>query len=251
MNMSILLYVFLLIAPKAEIGKANTDFQKGNEFYQQGEYQQAVEMYETALSTGYESAEIYYNLGNAYFKSNQIGKSILNYERAKKLTPRDEDILFNLDIARLYVVDKINLPPQLFLIFFWKNVKDFFVTKDLGILTLAIYIVLISLLIVRIFIRNHFFKKVTGIAVIPVFILFLFSALIFIQRINEDINLKEAIVIAKRIDVTSSPSKDATEVFALHEGVKVKISERSGDFLRIELSDGKIGWINVSTVEII
>ncbi len=251
MNMSILLYIFLLIAPKAEIGKANTDFQKGNEFYQQGDYRQAVAMYETALETGYESAELYYNLGNAYFKSNQIGKSILNYERAQKMAPRDEDILFNLDIARLYVVDKINLPPQFFIITLWKSIKDFFVTKDLGLLTLAIYIVLIFLLITRIFVRNHFFKKVTGIAVFPALILFLISALILIQRINEDINLKEAIVVAKRIDVTSSPSKDATEVFALHEGVKVKISERSGDFLKIELSDGKIGWINAGTVEII
>ncbi len=175
MNMSILLYVFLLIAPKAEIGKANSDFQKGNEFYQKGDYQQAVEMYETALATGYESAELYYNLGNSYFKSNQIGKTILNYERAKKLAPRDEDILFNLEIAQLYVVDKINLPPQFFLVTLWKGIKYFFVTKYLAILTLAIYIVLSLLLITRIFIRIHSLKKVIGIAVIPVLILFLFN----------------------------------------------------------------------------
>jgi len=251
MNMSIFLYIFLLIAPKAEIGKANSDFQKGNELYQNGEYQQAIEMYETALDTGYESAELYYNLGNAYFKSNQIGKTILNYERAKKLAPRDEDILFNLEIAQLYVVDKISLPPQIFLVTFWKNIKYFFVSKDLGILTLVIYIVLILLLISRIFIRNLSLKNIIGIAVYPVLILFLFSTFIFVQRIHKDVNLKEAIVIIKRIDVNSSPSNDATEVFALHEGVKVKISEHSGDFLRIELSDGKIGWISAHAVEII
>jgi len=251
MNTAIILYILLLIAPKAEIGKANTDFQKGNEFYQKGEYQQAVEMYETALRTGYESAELYYNLGNAYFKSNQIGLSLLNYERAKKMAPRDEDILFNLEIAQLYVVDKINLPPQLFLVKFWKSIKYYFVTKELGVFTLTIYIILIVLLIIRILMRVNYVKRIAGIAVIPILIIFLFSAFVFVQRINEDINLKEAIVVAKRIDVTSSPSNDATEVFVLHEGVKVKISEQSGDFLKIVLSDDKIGWINVSAVEII
>ncbi|HPG39785.1 MAG TPA: tetratricopeptide repeat protein [bacterium] len=251
MKIATIAWIFLLLAPKAEVGKAVTDFNKGNEFYQSGDYNKAVEYYELALHTGYMSAELYYNLGNSYYKTGQVGRSILNYERAKRLDSRDPDIQYNLDIAQLRIVDKINEPPQLFYVRFWNKLAGLFNIRDLGYITLVFYVLFIVFVIVRILSRSMVVKKVAKIAAIPVLVLLLFTSLLFLQRVNSDIHVKHGIVIVDKVDATSSPSQGDTIIFTLHEGVKVVVSEQSGDYLEIKLADGNIGWIRAGAVEII
>jgi len=249
--MTVLIYILLLLAPKAEVDQAIYLFQQGNEFYKQARYEKAIEQYEDALKMGYESAELYYNLGNAYFKSKEIGRAILNYERARKLAPRDQDVLYNLQIVQLYVVDKIVTPPPFFLAKIWRQVKTYFNSNQLGIFSLVLYFLTVILLIVRMLAQKEPILKIARYFLVPILIVFILTTGLFLIRINDDHQNKEAIVLVDKVDVLSSPADDATEVFALHEGAKVSVYEKSGSYLRIGLPDGKVGWLKQDAIEII
>ncbi len=227
------------------------NFQAGNEMYQQGKYIEAVEKYQSAIETGYTSPELYYNLGNSYYKLGDIGHSILYYEKALKIQPHDPDVAYNLEIAQLQVVDKLAVPPPFIFTKLWNSVKNALNISQLGTVTLIIYVLLMVLLMLRLVLRNEQVKRFAKIAFIPVLIICIFSTLVFVQRVQEDIYHKYGVILVEKIDIMSSPARDATEVFALHEGLKVRITDESGDFVKIELADGKVGWMKKSALEVI
>ena len=249
--MAAILYILLSLAPSGNATQAFLYFQNGNEAYQKADYQQAIEQYESALRQGYASVALYYNLGNSYFKTNQIGRCILNYERAQKLAPRDPDVLFNLQIAQLFVVDKIVIPAPFFLFKTWSDLKNYLSSNQIGATALLFYILTIGLVVSRMLIRKVSVQTFAQHATIPVLILFLLSAFLFVMRVNDDLTTKEAVVLVDKVAVTSSPAQDATEVFALHEGVKVRVTDSSGAFSRISLPDGKVGWLLANTIELL
>lgn len=246
-----MLYIFLLLMPQADISQSAHFFEQGNTFYQKGEYRKAVENYESALKLGYENAALYYNLGNSYFKLNKIGKCILSYERAKKFAPRDQDILYNLQIAQLRVVDKIVTVPPYFLARIWIGFKNYLGIYQLSLVALIFYILMIAALIGKILAKKHRLQRFARITFVPLFILFLVSSGLFAIRLNEEAKIKEGVVLVEKVDVKSSPAEDATEVFALHEGIKVKIKDASGKYFKILLSDGNVGWLPKDSIEII
>src|SRR5208283_3571750 len=127
--------LFLLLVPSLLIAdEASLQIEQANQLYRSGTYQKAAELYEQILKNGYESPALYYNLGNAYFKMQNIPAAILSYERGKRLAPRDEDILYNLRLANLRVVDKIEPLPQLFLIEWWNAFVNFFSSDGWGMI---------------------------------------------------------------------------------------------------------------------
>lgn len=247
--MVLTLLILLLLAPNAENDQVTYLFAQGNEAFQKGDYQKAIEHYTATISLGYESAPLYYNLGNAYFKTNQIGKCILYYERAHKLAPRDSDILFNLQLLQLYVVDKIEKPPPFFLSSWWKTFSGIVSMQQLARVTLFFYVLLMSLLIIRILSKKRVLLSFARALFIPAIIFFIISGLLFVLSLNRDIKIKEGVIMVQKVDVKSSPADDATDVFALHEGLKVRITAESGDYVRIVLPDGKVGWVSSNTIE--
>jgi len=251
MKLRIITIVLFTLLQLAMAQEADYLFQQGNTHYQNGEYEQATEDYEAVLQQGYESAELYYNLGNAYYKTNQLGKGILNYERAHELAPKDPDIQYNLEIARLRVVDKIPEPPPYFLLSVWNTAKNVLTLSQLSILAIALWILFVFIVVLRWLVRKKFVSQLTRLTFMPVLILLLFFTFMFAVRFQEHTTTREAIVIVDKVDVTSSPSQDAQQVFSLHEGVKVNITESSSDYYRIRLRDGKIGWLSQNTVELI
>ena len=249
--MRFIAFILLFLAQQAEMDQATVLFQQGNEFYQQGDYQKAAEQYELALQSGYESEKLYYNIGNAYFKLNNIARSILNYERAKKLAPRDEDIKVNLQLAQLHVVDKIVTPPPFYFTRIWHQIKNYFSIDQLSFFTIIFYVLTISVFIVKLLIKKETVQKFSYYALLPSFIIFLIFCGLLFSRIHEEKTNVEGIVMTEKVEVLSSPSEDATEVFALHEGVKIKVNQRSGQYFRISLPDGKVGWLPQSALEVI
>jgi tetratricopeptide (TPR) repeat protein len=249
--MAFTLFIFLLLAPNAENDQVTYLFAQGNDAFQQGDYQKAIEHYTAAISLGYESAPLYYNLGNAYFKTNQIGKCILFYERAHKLAPRDSDILFNLQLSQLYVVDKIEKPPPFFLSNWWKTFSGLVSIPQHAHITLFAYVLLMLLLIIRILSKKRVLLSLARALFIPAIIFFIISAVLFVLSLDRDIKIKEGVIMVQKVDVKSSPADDATDVFALHEGLKVRITAESGEYVRIVLPDGKVGWVNSKTIEMI
>ncbi len=247
--MTLILSVFLFIGQSADMSQTISLFNEGNQAYQAGNYLQAVEKYQAAVNLGYESPELYYNLGNAYYKTGHLGKSILNYERAKKLFPNAPDVNFNLDLAQLRVVDKIIIPEPFFLLKVWNTIKFMFSLQTLAVIGLFLYILFIGIIIVRMLAKRMYLQNFSKYAFVPVFVFFLIFASLFFIRLNHEHKNKEAIVVVEKVQVKSSPSLDATDVFSLHEGAKVKISEQSGSFQRIELPDGKVGWLTMESIE--
>ncbi len=245
-----LLLTLLILSSLAFADQAEYMFEQGVAAYQNENYEQAINHFKSALNHGKTSAALYYNLGNAYYKVGDIGQSILNYERARQLAPHDPDIEFNLNVARLQVVDKIPSPEMDYFFKLWTSIKNLFTLPQLTAITLGLYILLFVLLIVRLFARPSL-RTVLRYSIFPVLVVLLLCTFLFVIRIKEDVQIKSAIILSDKVSVTSGPSAEATEVFALHEGVKVRVIDSSGDFVRIRLSDGKDGWVPQSSLDVI
>lgn len=226
-------------------------FEQGNKLYEQGKYLEAIQKYEEIIGNGYESWELYYNLGNAFYKNKQLGKAILNYERAKILASKNEDILYNLELANLSVVDKIISPPEFFIFSIFSDFKNYFSLNVLSIIVFSFYVILIIFIIVRILIRKRLIQKLANFFLIPTSIILIVFTIILAIRIYEQKNHKMAIILVNKVTVMSSPEENGTEVFSLHEGVKVRVQKQSGDWRLIRLSDGKVGWVKQDVLEII
>ena len=226
-------------------------FEQANKLYEQEQYLEAIKNYEEIVNNGYESWELYYNLGNAYYKVRQLGKTILNYERAQRLAPENEDIKFNLEIANLSIVDKINRPPEFFIFKVFSNFKNYFNLNILSIIVISSYLLMICLIIFRILIRKKTVRKLSFVTItITLIILIIFSAILGL-RVHEYNNIKYGIILVNKVDVMSSPDDNSTEVFSLHEGTKAQVQKQVNNWFQIRLSDGKVGWVIQDVLEII
>ena len=226
-------------------------FVAGNEDYQGGDYDAAIAEYNRILHAGYAGLEVYYNLGNAYYKQGKLGLAIVNYERARKLDPENEDVNYNLDLARLAAVDKIQQLPRFFLSEWLHRVSHAMSLRLLGYLAVGLYLTLMILLILGAAWRR--IRTVRGMFAALMIDGVLLAALagMFLSRVYENETTVEAIVLAQKVDVKSAPDLSGTDVFSLHEGVKVNIRDRSLSWVKIQLADGKVGWLQMNAVEII
>jgi hypothetical protein len=242
--MTILLIVLLLLTPsQAERDQIDHLFTEANRAYQEGDYTAAVETYSTIMDRGVENVALYYNLGNAHFKLRHIGESILYYERAQRLAPRDTDIAHNLSIARLYVVDKVMMPESIFAVTWWNALQHLFSRTQWAVLALVFYVLFMALLIVRLLSVRPTVQRWCRGFLYPVVVLFFITAGVYGVRVYRDHTHREAVVMSEKVNVLSAPSQDSNPVFSLHEGVKVRLQDQSGSFFRISLPDGKVGWL--------
>ncbi len=218
-------------------------FIKANDLYSSGEYQQAIDNYQTILDSGYESASLYYNIGNCHYKAENIPAAILHLEKALKSDPSNEDVRFNLKLANLKIVDKIEPIPEMPLKQWWKSLV--FSNSVNGWGWLAINFLFLSALLFGAFVVMKYvtIKKLafyTGI--IAIFFSIFFFSLGYQQKsiIN---NSKYSIVIAPTLTVHSSPDGSGTKLFAIHEGTKVQELEILQDWVKIKLANGNVGWV--------
>ena len=214
-------------------------------------YQQAIKCYEALLKQGV-SAELYYNLGNAYYRSDNYTRAILNYERALLLSPGDGDIRHNLQLARQKTTDKQIPSADFFLVTWYRTLVnimgvDAWAWTALLALTLAIVLFLVYLFSQRIGLQKvGFFGALTLLA------LFLLANLFAFHQKHALTNRTGAIVIASETSVKSTPAQNGTDLFRLHEGTKVEITDNSmKDWKEVRLPDGKEGWIDVKALEVI
>ena len=224
-------------------------FIKANENYSTGAYPEAIELYENILLLGMESGELYFNLGNAYYKTQNYPKSILNYERALQFEPRDEDILHNLAKARMYIIDKIDEIPE-FVIKRWINgLIILFTSNTWAIISLISFIVGISFFLLY-FLSSRIMLRRTGFYT-GLIVLLLSFALLFLSYKSK--NLLEdrisGIVLTPTVTVKASPRDTGTDLFIVHEGIKVQILDLLDNWYEIRLSDGKQGWMQQKDLE--
>ncbi len=240
-----LVYIFLFIT---SFVFAQSGFEKGNVLYQKGQYEQAIQAYESVLDSRQQSADLYFNLGNCYYKLNKVAPSIYNYEKALVLAPEDVDITNNLKFAQKLTIDEVKEVPK---VGFAKLLRDF--TGMYHYNTWAWISIVFGLLFLGFFMGYYFslaavLKRIFffGMFVWILFLLISVGAAIFEK--NHFVTDRPAIVFAEVTEVKSEPQKASPATFILHEGTKVFVKEILGKWKKIELTDGTEGWIESGAI---
>lgn len=225
--------------------------QAANDAYAKGDYTKAAELYETALKENGQSATVYYNLGNSYYKANKIAPSILNYERALLLEPGNGDIRFNLEIAKLKTVDKIEPVGEFFLTSWFRSIEDSLSTDAWSKFAVACFILLIGSLFLFFFSRKIGIKKAGFYAGICLLVLTVFGNIFAYNQKKSLTQRDSAVIFVPTTTIKSSPDDSGTDLFILHEGTKVKLKSKIGNWNEIETADGNVGWIKKEEIAVI
>ncbi len=220
-----------------------------NSLYQSGSYEQALERYNSIILNGKESADLYYNMGNAAYRSNSIGHAILYYEKALKLEPGHEDALNNLEFVSRYRLDAFEQVPVLFIRAWVQGFVQLFPEQTWSILALIFFVIILGGILVYLFSRYMVMKKVAFISALLALVLFVLSISSAIARHKDVVNPDTGIILAPSVVVRSSPSTSGTELFILHEGTKIKVNEEVSGWQNIIVIDGREGWIRSDDFE--
>lgn len=245
------LYLLILFLPLFSLAEnpANALFQKGNQQYAKAQYRQAAQSYQQILNEGYQSAVVYFNTGNAYYKLDEMPSAILYYEKARKLAPNDKDININIQFANLKIADKIEPQPAFFVTRWWQSFILALPVNTLAVLSTIFFLSGFLLLIAYLFANLLILKKAffyAGILLIGVGIISVFMAN---RQVNYFNGHHQAIVFSSSVVVKSSPDANAKPLFVMHEGTKVDVNQQNGKWIEIELSNGNSGWITLDDVK--
>ncbi|MGE0076493.1 MAG: tetratricopeptide repeat protein [Bacteroidales bacterium] len=222
---------------------------KADKLYSEGKYQDAISNYEAVVGQGLQNAELYYNLGNAYFKVKNIPAAILNFERAHLLNPEDEDVKFNLDLSRTYTIDKIETLPDFFLVTFVKNIRNWFNTNTWAYIAAFAFTAILSLILFFWFSRSFEIRRYAFSVAVMLSIVFIISLVFSVSLKNQVANRNHAIVFAPVVSAKSSPDDSGKDLFILHAGAKVELIRPVGDWCEIKIADGNKGWIHKETFQ--
>lgn len=226
----------------------NALFEKANQAYKEGAYDSAKTLYKEIAENGILSSELLYNLGNCSYKEGNWASAILNYERALRLAPDNEDVRYNLEIANSRITDKIEPIDSFFLTEWWQDFALMLHPDTWGWLSLVIFTMMIAAFSFFLIGKESDYRKLG-------FINFIFGILLFVLSFslgNSALkwkNRSEAIVFAPTVNVKSEPNFKGTDQFVLHEGIKVTVIDEESEWLRIKLSDGNSGWVSRQSIE--
>ena len=248
-----LVYILLLLFAFTHVGLAQNRqlFDAATEAYNAGDYQKAIDSYLEILDNGQHSASLYYNLGNTYYKLNQIAPSIYYYEKALLLKPNDPEIKNNLSYARNMTLDAIDTLPETGL----SKIYATFIgalSFDQWAYVAVVFIILFVLLYIAFYNFRYASRKRTAF-VISLISLFLSIGAALFAYLQYDAFMSDepAIVFAEEVSVKSEPNKKSQELFALHEGTKVNILDQLNGWKRIRIADGTTGWIPAEDIKVL
>ena len=218
--------------------------------YAEGDYAAAVHIYEELIDLYGESAVIYYNLGGAYYKMDDIAHAILYYERALLLDPSDADVEFNLELARARAVDKNAFLEEFFFVRWYRRFAAIMSADAWSKVAILCFIILISCLVLFIFGKKSKTKKIFFTFALLSLLCTILANVIASGQTDKLVHRESAIIMEPSVTVRSTPSANGTELFILHEGKKVKIKDDSMKaWKEIEIEDGNIGWLPAEAIE--
>lgn len=222
------------------------DFKTANTLYSEENYAQAIRAYQRIIEQGYESSALYYNMANSYFKTGRIGFAILNYEKALKLSPGDEDIRFNLDVANSRTIDKINQVPKLFLLEWWDQFVRLFSSETWSFFVVLFFLMIIVATAVLFGSFNNKLRQGSLYSLFAFVPLFIITSIVFFSSLNRETQIREGVLLEESTIVKSSPDTQSADAFIIHEGIKFIIEDEVSNWTRIKIADGKTGWIENS-----
>lgn len=237
------LYIVAFLLSTLSSAQNETLFEQANTLYNDGNYTEAIDKYKSILNDGKHSAALYFNLGNAYYKLNNIAPSIYYYEKALQLAPNDKDILNNIAFARNMTIDEIDSIPE---VGFSKYINT--LTNVMRFDAWAKIAVGLVILFVVLFLSYYFSfatlkKRIAFVVSLAAISLACISLALAFHKFNLEKNDKPAIVFAKEAQIKSEPNLRSVEAFKLHEGTKVQVLDTVNNWKKIKLTDGKTGWI--------
>ncbi|MFA9390848.1 MAG: tetratricopeptide repeat protein [Prolixibacteraceae bacterium] len=245
---STIVFLFFLMAAFAQEADS---LKKANEYYAANQIGKAIKAYESIVNNGYESSTLYYNLGNAHYKNNDLVNALLNFERAKKLAPNDDDIQFNLDLVNQFVVDKIEPLPQPFYLKWGHSIIHMMKTDTWANLSLISFILTLIFGLGFVFIRIPGLKKVSFTIGLIVFMVASLSFTFAAKQKSDSIHKASAIIFSPSVTVKASPNESSVDLFVIHEGLKVEVLKNHNYWLEIKLEDGNRGWVQKDVLKII
>ncbi len=247
----LIVVVMICVSSMVFAQEAALQFDQANQLYRNGNYKQAAEIYEQIAKAGYENPMLFYNLGNCYFKLREIPSAILNYERAKRLAPHDEDIAYNLLLANLRITDKIEPLPRLFIDDWWRAAVTSFSSDSWGLIgIISLWSAALGGALV-IIVTSYAVQRTAFVISLIAILLTAFSFVAVSQQLHREQNELHGIVFSPTVSIKSAPDEQSTDLFVLHEGVNVELLDSLGEWKKIRLADGKIGWLQSTNVELI
>ena len=245
----IIIIIFLLAATAAFSSVEQLNLTKANKAYSVGSFSVAADQYQKVVDAGFASPELFYNLGNTYFKMNDYARAILWYERARRLDPGNEDINFNLNIANTKISDKIEPLPELFYKRWFDGLVQLFAVDTWAMMCICMFISALFFLVLYLASRVLFLRKIGFWIAFGLFFLSFFSLAFAWLGYSFTKSTSEAIVFAPTITVKSSPDDKSTDLFVLHEGTKVRLLDNISGWYEIRIANGSVGWLPNNSLE--
>lgn len=224
---------------------------EANTAYVNANYQRAIELYHSIENQGLASAKLYYNMGNAYFKTDDMGHAILYYNKALRLAPGDQDIRYNLDVANSYTKDRIQVVPELFLTRWIRGMRQMISGNAWAVLSLVFFAMMLVAVMAYLLVNNLLFRKIGFFAAIVGLLLFVVTISFAVVERRHATSPTEAIVMRSSVAVKAAPEKTATDMFVLHEGTKVRVGDQIEGWIEVTIADGNKGWLEERTIEMI
>src|SRR5690554_6527345 len=249
MKMKPLVYFVFLLGCVSGFAQNTELFERGKEFYKNESYQQAIDSWEKITDNGEASANLYFNLGNAYYKLNKIGPGIYYYEKALQLKPGDADITNNLAFAENARIDIIEPLPKSLFNRWYQSVTGLFSMDGWALVNVISVLLFTALFLLYYFAMTESKKRMFFAGAMVALISGIVSLSLAFTLYNTESDKQTAIIFSERIEVKSEPRMGSSTAFVLHEGTKVQITAEDGDWYRIKLADGKDGWAPVAAMK--
>lgn len=250
----ILLSLMVLNSGVIQSKNIESSFSEANRLYSNKKYSEAVQHYEQIIKSGYISSELYFNLGNTYYRLGKTAEPIFYFEKAIKISPDDEDIQHNLKIANLRTIDKYDEVPPFFITAVFLKIRDSRTVDSWGVVAVVLAWITAIILALFLILRGVLLKKIMFASGLVSLLLCISSLTLCYLKSDYEKSNKEAIVFSSSAYVKSSPDKDGNDLFILHEGAKIKILEQVKQneiWNKIQLPNGRTGWMLNSDSKVI
>ena len=242
-------FLFLLISNIGWPQSSDELFTNANNLYKEGKYQEAIELYTKIEAKNLVSSELYYNLGNCYYKLNKVAPTIYNYEKALKLDPLNQDAQNNLVFAKRLTLDRIEELPKSLLQKFNHNYLQKLTYNEWAKVVIVFSFLAALLFLLFYFVVNSKKKRFYFIFSMLSFLFLITLIAITYNQYSKEKNTIEAIIFTEKIEVKNAPTENSNEIFTLHEGTKIFILDSVDNWKKIKLADGKIGWLETNNLK--
>ena len=243
------LLVFSVVSVRAAEPTSQERWQSGNSAYAAGDYAEAIKEYKAIVDGGEYSFELYYNLGNAYYKADSIGKAILYYNKALRVDPSQEDARHNLALAEKRITDEVAEESEFFLAKWMRGLRDTMSCTAWSVLSLVSFGLLLAFALLFLLASSIRLRKTGFYCALSALLLFVATISFAISSRNDMLTHYEAVILSSAISTKSSPDRSATELFVLHEGTKVRVVSEHNGWSEVVLADGKKGWVENIHIE--